>query len=106
MKNTKFAWRAKVIPGKEEEYKKRHAEIWPEMKKVLADAGIVNYSIWMSGDDLFGYYECTKGLDYASKIQNESPIVDKWNIYMKDVMVMETGKGTQQPALVQVFDFN
>ena len=29
-----------------------------EMKEVLAKAGIVNYSIWMQGEELFGYYEC------------------------------------------------
>ncbi len=45
----KYAWRGKIVPGMQEEYKKRHDNIWPEMKEVLADAGIVNYSIWMQG---------------------------------------------------------
>ena len=52
----KYAWRGKIVPGMQEEYKKRHDNIWPEMKEVLADAGIVNYSIWMQGEELFGYY--------------------------------------------------
>ncbi len=56
----KYAWRGKIVPGMQEEYKKRHDNIWPEMKEVLADAGIVNYSIWMQGEELFGYYECEK----------------------------------------------
>ena len=58
----KYAWRGKIVPGMQEEYKKRHDNIWPEMKEVLADAGIVNYSIWMQGEELFGYYECEKGV--------------------------------------------
>ena len=41
----KYAWRGKIVPGMQEEYKKRHDNIWPEMKEVLAKAGIVNYSI-------------------------------------------------------------
>ena len=68
----KYAWRGKIVPGMQEEYKKRHDNIWPEMKEVLANAGIVNYSIWMQGEELFGYYECEKGVEYAAKVQAES----------------------------------
>jgi len=100
----KFAWRAKLLPNKKEEYILRHNNIWPEMKEVLAKAGIVNYSIWINKDDIFGYYECSKGIEYAAKIQNESSVVKKWNEYMKDVMVMEVSE-TQQPKLEQVFNF-
>jgi L-rhamnose mutarotase len=100
----RFAWQAKLLPGKKDEYKKRHAEIWPEMTKVLDDAGIHNYTIWISGDAIFGYYECDKGVAFAAKTQADSPVVDKWNEYMKDVMVMvfdpKTGAQTQ---LEQVF---
>ena len=36
----KYAWKARVVKGKEGEYEKRHAEIWEEMKAVLKSAGI------------------------------------------------------------------
>lgn len=102
----KYAWRATLLADKAKEYQRRHDEIWEEMKKVLADAGIVNYSIWMSGKDLFGYYECEKGVAYAAKVQNESPVVAKWNEYMKDVMDMKPDPETgAQPQLKQVFSF-
>ncbi|MFQ8953794.1 MAG: L-rhamnose mutarotase [Oscillospiraceae bacterium] len=45
----KYAWKAAIKDGCLEEYKKRHDNIWDEMKKVLSDAGIVNYSIWNVG---------------------------------------------------------
>lgn len=80
--------------GQREEYIRRHKQIWPEMKDVLKTAGIVNYSIWLSGNELFGYYECEKGSAYAAKIQAESPVVQKWNEFMKDVMLMETDERT------------
>ena len=103
----KYAWRAKLIDGKKDEYIKRHDEIWNEMKTVLNEAGIKNYTIWCDGDDLFGYYECEKGLEYASKIQSESEVVKRWNAYMKDVMVMPLDKKTGvQPHLQKVFEFN
>ncbi len=55
-----MAWKGRIKPGCKAEYQRRHAEIWPEMVKVLKDAGICNYSIFYCNDELFGYYECEK----------------------------------------------
>lgn len=102
----KYAWMAVVKDGMLEEYKRRHDHLWPEMKAVLEAAGIMNYSIWSVGNELFGYYECEKGVDYAARVQAESPVVDRWNAYMKDVMVMELDPVTgAQPMLKNVFTF-
>jgi L-rhamnose mutarotase len=103
----KYAWKAKLLEGKKEEYISRHDEIWTEMKQVLAEAGISNYSIWLSGNELFGYYECEKGIAHAAETQAKSEVVARWNKYMKDVMVMEPDPVTgAQPKLEQVFAFN
>ena len=100
----RYAWKARVLEGKLEEYKKRHDEIWPELVEVLKNAGISNYTIWQVGNDLFGYYECEKGVEYAAKVQADSPVVDRWNEYMKDVMVMEMDPETgAQPLMNCVF---
>ena len=100
----KYAWKAKIVDGAIDEYVRRHDALWDEMKKVLSEAGFVNYTIWNVGNELFGYYECEKGVEFAAKNQAESPIVDKWNEYMKDVMdmVMDPVTGAQ-PMLVKVF---
>lgn len=105
-KMEKYAWRGKIVEGKQEEYKKRHDNIWPEMKKVLENAGIRNYTIWMTGNELFGYYECEHGVEYASKVQAESDIVNRWDEYMKDILIMEKDPKTgAQPLLKNVFSF-
>ena len=83
-----FAWHAKLKPGCEQEYIKRHDEIWPEMTAVLNEAGIHNYTIWLDQTDLFGYYE-TDDLEKAARIQAESPVVDRWNQFMSDILMME-----------------
>ena len=102
----KYAWRGRILPGAREEYIRRHDEIWEEMKQVLAEAGIVNYTIWNMGDELFGYYECEKGIDYAAKVQRESPVVARWNEYMKDILILERDPETgAQARMVQVFSF-
>ena len=100
----RYAWKAIVKDGCLDEYVRRHNAIWPELKQLLKDAGICNYTIWNVGNELFGYYECEKGKAFAQKTQAESPIVDKWNEYMKDVMIMEMDPVTgAQPELTQVF---
>ena len=102
----KYAWKAILKEGKKEEYVRRHNEICPEMLEVLEAAGIKNYTIWNTGNELFGYYECEKGADYAAAVQNESPVVAKWNEYMSDVMIMEEDPVTgAQPLLEKVFSF-
>ncbi len=101
----RYAWKATVLPGMLEEYKRRHDNIWPEMKEVLKAAGIRNYTIWNVGDELFGYYECDS-VAYAAKVQAKSEVVDRWNKYMKDVMVMDMDPVTgAQPLMEQVFLF-
>ena len=101
----KYAWKAILKEGKKDEYIRRHDEIWPELVEVLKNAGIENYSIWLVGNELFGYYECSKGIAFAGKMQAESPVVDKWNEFMKDVMDMPIDeKRGAQPLLEQVFE--
>ncbi len=100
----KYAWKGMIKEGMIDEYVRRHNEIWPEMVKVLKDAGIKNYTIWNTGCELFGYYECEKGVEYAAKVQAESPVVDRWNEYMKDILIMEMDPETgAQPLLKKVF---
>ena len=100
----RYAWKALLKEGKKEEYIRRHNEIWDELVAVLKTAGIENYSIWLVDNELFGYYECSKGMDYASKVQAESDVVKRWNEFMKDVMDMPLDKRTgAQPLLEQVF---
>jgi L-rhamnose mutarotase len=102
----RYAWHGRIVPGSRDEYIRRHDNIWPEMKEVLEKAGIRNYSIWMQGEELFGYYECEQGIEYAGKVQAESEVVKKWDAYMKDILIMDKDPVTgAQPLLEQVFRF-
>ena len=74
------------------------------MVKLLKEAGIKNYSIWLSGNEVIGYNECEKGAKFAAKTQANSEIVKKWNVYMEDVLDMEMDAETgAQPHLEEVF---
>mgnify|MGYP003290302250 CR=1 FL=1 len=100
----RLAWKGRIKPGCKSEYIKRHDKIWPEMVEVLKSAGICNYTIFANGDELFGYYECEKGIAYAEKVQAECPVVLRWNEYMKDILELEMDPETgAQSKLMAVF---
>ena len=100
----RIAWKGRIKPGAKAEYIRRHDRIWPELVELLKQAGICNYTIFCSGDELFGYYECYKGVGYAERMQAGSPVVDRWNEYMKDVLELEMDPVTgAQPKLESVF---
>ena len=57
-------------------------------------------------DEYVRYYECDSIVE-AARVQGESPVVDRWNAYMKDVMLMEMDPETgAQPLMKQVFFFD
>ncbi|HET7726227.1 MAG TPA: L-rhamnose mutarotase [Candidatus Limnocylindrales bacterium] len=53
----RIGFRMRLRPGAEGEYRRRHAEVWPELLADLSAAGASNYSIFLDGEDLFGYLE-------------------------------------------------
>ncbi|MCB1487698.1 MAG: L-rhamnose mutarotase, partial [Bauldia sp.] len=82
---SQYAWVLEVRPGYEDEYKKRHDEIWPEMLEALTAAGIRNYSIFRHGLTLFGYFE-TDDLDATIARLRDDPVNAKWSEWMAPVM--------------------
>ena len=59
-----------VKPEKLAEYKRLHAEPWPDMNAALSAANIRNYSIYLREPEnlLFGYWEYV-GVDYPADMQ-------------------------------------
>lgn len=103
----KYAWKATIKDGSLEEYIRRHDNLPQDMKDLLREAGICNYTIWNVGNELFGYYECKNGVEFAANTQNNSPIVAKWDAYMADILIMEKDPITgAQPLLKKVFEFD
>jgi L-rhamnose mutarotase len=80
------AFKMKLKPGFEEEYKKRHDEIWPELAAELAKAGVSDYSIFLDAETLtlFAVQKLTDD-NTADSLPNTA-IVKKWWAYMADIM--------------------
>jgi L-rhamnose mutarotase len=74
--------RAQVIrlrPEHEEEYLRLHREVWPEVLAMIAACNIRNYSIFLHGDLLIGYYEYV-GEDHAADMAKMAadPATRRW----------------------------
>ncbi len=93
------AWVLGVRPGYEDEYKKRHDELWPEMDAALRNAGIRNYHIFRHGLTLFGYFE-TDDLQRTIAILRDDPVNQRWSEHMADIMVVDIDPRTGFPFLL------
>ncbi|MFT4160319.1 L-rhamnose mutarotase [Shinella sp.] len=94
-----YAWVLEVRPGYEEEYRKRHDEIWPEMIEALRAAGIRNYNIFRHGLTLFGYFE-TDDLEATKAKLAKDPVDRRWGEWMAPIMKIEIDPTTNYPYLL------
>jgi L-rhamnose mutarotase len=99
----RFGFKMKMYPGFKEEYRKRHAEIWPELVRLLKDAGVSNYSIFLDEetDTLFAYQE--QAGESSSQDLGSTEIVKKWWKYMADIMETNPDNSPISIPLEQVF---
>ena len=75
-----------LLPGYEDEYKRRHDNIWPELVTELRKAGVSDYSIFFdsTSNTLFAVLKRTS--DHKMDTLSIQPIVKKWWAYMADIM--------------------
>lgn len=73
-------------PGCEEEYARRHAALWPEMKALLKESGVSDYSIfWDKDTNILFAVQKTSG-EGGSQDLGDNPIVQRWWACMADIM--------------------
>jgi L-rhamnose mutarotase len=76
----------KLKEGCKEEYQKRHAAIWPELKALLSESGVYDYSIFFDENtNLLFAFQRTKG-GSGSQSLGTNPIVQKWWAQMAPLM--------------------
>ena len=62
-----------------EEYKKLHANVWPEVLENLTELNFKNYPIYLHKNTLFGYVEYHgDNLDRDNKLMASNPKVQEW----------------------------
>ena len=93
----------KLFPGMEKEYKRRHEELWPEMRNMIHEHGGKNYSIFLDKetDTLFGYIEIENEEKWA--LSANSDICKRWWHYMADIMETNPDESPVSTDLAQMF---
>lgn len=80
----RFGQHATLKSDKVEEYVALHATVWPEVLGVISACNLTNYSIYISGNELFCYFEYT-GEDYEADMRrmDESEVMQRWWTHTK-----------------------
>ncbi|WP_158837316.1 L-rhamnose mutarotase [Polaribacter sp. L3A8] len=99
----RLAFKMKLKEGKQEEYYKRHNAIWPELKLLLKQTGISEYSIFFDeeSNSLFAFQKVELGA--SSQDLSENPIVKKWWDFMADIMEVASDNSPISKELKEVF---
>ena len=93
----------KLKPGFKEEYRKRHDEIWPELKLLLKENGVSDYTIFLDEEtDILFAVQKQVG-NQSSQDLGSTEIVQKWWAYMKDIMDTNSDNSPVSKPLVEVF---
>jgi L-rhamnose mutarotase len=99
----RVAFKMQLHKGCEEEYKKRHDALWPELQELLKKTGIQDYSIFLD--------ETTNNLFGVLKVENAGilntlsahPVMQKWWAYMKDIMECNSDNSPVSISMKEVF---
>ncbi len=97
------AFKMYLNEGQKAAYKKRHDEIWPELRKLLKDAGISEYSIFLDEETntLFAFHKVSGTSGSQDLGQEETQ--QKWWAFMSDIMKTNPDKSPVCIPLEEVF---
>ena len=98
-KRTAFVLR--VRPERIDEYVDAHRAVWPEMLDALRGAGIRNYTIFRSGNKMFGYFEADD-LEAAARYLEQQDVSARWQNAMAELLE-ERVPDSGPPPLEEIF---
>ena len=91
----------RVKPDKVDEYVAAHRQVWPELREALRAAGIRNYTIFRSGNEMFGYFE-TDDLARAEAYLAAQEVSARWQDAMAELLE-ERVPDAGPPPLEEIF---
>ncbi|MCP8898277.1 L-rhamnose mutarotase [Gilvimarinus xylanilyticus] len=99
----KIAFVMQLKPGFEQEYQKRHDDIWPELEKELRDAGVSDYSIFLHPETLQLFGVLKREDNHRMDDLPQTQIMQKWWRHMADIMDTHADNSPVTAPLNKVF---
>jgi L-rhamnose mutarotase len=83
----RFGQTIRLKSGKEDEYIKYHASVWPAVLRMIKECNISNYSIFIKDNLLFAYFEYL-GSDFQKDMAKMAAdeVTQKWWDVVKPLM--------------------
>jgi len=114
----RLAFRVKLKPGKEEEFGKRHDELWPELQHIIYETDVKDYAIFIDAetnillvvqnirDDretVAGTGSCSQGFESIES----NPIQQKWWEALSDILdPLSSGEAPTTFPDEEIFQFS
>ena len=110
MKSFAMTLNLKPESAVEEEYKRHHRAVWPEVVDGLQSIGVTKMKIYLRNHQLFMYLEASDDFDPARDFEKytEDPRAKEWDELMKGFQapVPGTMPGVWWADMEEVFDLN
>ena len=78
----RYCFQLQVKPDRIAEYRERHAAVWPEMLRALAETGWHNYSLFLREDGLLVGYLETEDFAAAQAGMEATDVNARWQAEM------------------------
>ena len=98
----RLAFKMYLNEGQKVEYKKRHNQLWPELRQLLKGAGVSEYSIFLD-EETNTLFAVQKQSGQSSQDLGQTEIVQKWWAYMADLMETNPDHSPVSIPLKEVF---
>jgi L-rhamnose mutarotase len=92
----RYCFLLQVRPDLQEEYRQRHAAVWPEMLRALRDSGWRNYSLFARDDGLLVGYVEADDLAAAQDAMARTDVNTRWQAEMSKYFVGLDGQGPDE----------
>lgn len=99
----KYAFKMLLNPGMEEEYRRRHDAIWPELVALLKEAGVQDYSIHLDPETNILFGVLWRRPDHGMDALPAHPVMQRWWAHMADIMATKPDNEPVAVPLVPMF---
>ena len=99
----RFVFRMRLNAGQEEEYRRRHDAIWPELVTLLKETGVSDYSIHLDAETNLLIGVLIRSEDHGMDALPDHPVMAKWWAHMADIMETQPNNAPVAVPLPRLF---